>query len=103
MFPTNVLKSKFPRVINIGERKKVIVAQSCPTLCDLMNMGFSRQEYWISLPFPSPGDPSDPGFEPRSPVLQTDFLLSESPGKPNIQFTSFAQSCLTETDWDQMP
>jgi len=29
-------------------------------------MGFSRQEYWSGLPFPSPGDLPDPGIEPRS-------------------------------------
>ena len=32
-------------------------------------MGFSRQEYWSGLPFPSPGDLPDPGIEPRSPEL----------------------------------
>ena len=31
-----------------------------------LSMGFSRQEYWRGLPFPSPGDPPDPGIEPRS-------------------------------------
>ena len=45
-------------------------------------MGFSRQGYWSGLPFPSPGDLPDPGIEPRSPVLQTDALPSEPPGKP---------------------
>ena len=30
------------------------------------SMGFSRQEYRSGLPFPSPGDPPDPGIEPRS-------------------------------------
>ena len=35
----------------------------------LPSMGFSRQEYWSGLPFPSPGDPPDPGIEPRSPIL----------------------------------
>ena len=40
-------------------------------------MGFSRQEYWSGLPFPSPGDLPDPGIEPGSPALQTDSLLSE--------------------------
>ena len=35
-------------------------------------MGFSRQEYWSGLPFPSPGDLSNPGIEPGSPALQTD-------------------------------
>ena len=33
------------------------------------SMGFSRQEYWSGLPFPSPGDLPDPGIEPRSPTL----------------------------------
>ena len=41
------------------------------------SMGFSRQEYWSGLSFPSPGDLSDPGFEPRSPALQADALTSE--------------------------
>ena len=46
------------------------------------SMGFSRQEYWSGLPFPSPGDLPDPGIEPRSPSLQADALPSEPPGKP---------------------
>ena len=45
-------------------------------------MGFSRQEYWSGLPFPSPGDLPDSGIEPRSPTLQADALTSEPPGKP---------------------
>ena len=48
------------------------------------SMGFSRQECWSGLPFPSPGDLPDPGIEPRSPVLQADALLSEPPGKPLV-------------------
>ena len=44
------------------------------------NMGFSRQEYWSGLSFPSPGDLPDPGIEPKSPALQTDALPSEPPG-----------------------
>ena len=47
-----------------------------------LSMGFSRQEYWSGLPFPSPGDLPDPGIEPRSPALQADALPSEPPGKP---------------------
>ena len=43
-------------------------------------MGFSRQEYWSGLPFPSPGDLPDPGIEPGSPALQADSLLTEPPG-----------------------
>ena len=45
------------------------------------SMGFSRQECWSGLPFPSPGDLPNPGIEPRSPALQTDALPSEPPGK----------------------
>ena len=45
-------------------------------------MGFSRQEHWSRLPFPSRGDLPDPGIKPRSPTLQVDSLLSEPPGKP---------------------
>ena len=41
--------------------------------------GFSMQEYWSGLPFPSPGDLPDPGIESRCPALQTDSLPSEPP------------------------
>ena len=44
-------------------------------------MGFSRQEYWSGLPFPSPEDLSASGIESRSPELQEDSLWSEPPGK----------------------
>ena len=57
-----------------------LVARSCPTLstpwtvvCQApLSMGFSKQEYWSGLPFPSPGVLPDPGIEPRSPALQAD-------------------------------
>ena len=45
-------------------------------------MGFYRQEYWSGLPFPSTGDLPNPGIEPGFPLLQTDSLPSELPGKP---------------------
>ena len=48
-----------------------VLAQWCPTLCDPvdctlqapLSMGFSRQEYWGGLPFPSPGDLPSSGIE----------------------------------------
>ena len=46
------------------------------------SMGFSRQEYWRGLSFPSPGDLPNPGIEPGSPALEADALTSEPPGKP---------------------
>ena len=48
------------------------------------SMGFSRQECWSGLPFPSPGDLPDPGIEPGSPALQADALPSEPPGKLSV-------------------
>ena len=74
----------------LRQRKKVKVKSlSRVRLCDPMDcvayrappsVGFSRQEYWSGLPFPSPGDLPDPGIEPGSPTLQADALSSESPG-----------------------
>ena len=46
-----------------------------------LSVGFSRQEYWSGLPFPSPGDLPHPGIEPKSPALHVDALLSELLGK----------------------
>ena len=58
-------------------------------------MGFSRQEYWSGLPFPSPGALPDPGIEPRSPALQADTLSSEPPGKTSLKHN--ARKIFTET------
>jgi len=45
-------------------------------------MGFSRQEYWSGMPFPSPEDIPDPRIEHGSPALQADSLPTELRGKP---------------------
>ena len=47
-------------------------------------MGFSKQEYWSGLPFPSPGDLPNPGIEPMSPALAGGFFSAEPPGKPSL-------------------
>ena len=68
---------------------KVLVAQSCLTLCDFMDcslpdsydLGFSSQGYWSGLPFPSPGGLLDPEMELGSPALEADSLPSEPLGK----------------------
>ena len=62
-----------------------VVAESCPTVatpwtvaCQVpLSVGFSRQECWRRLPFPSPGDRPDPGIEPRSLALQAKSLPTE--------------------------
>ena len=46
-----------------------------------LSMGFFRQGYCSSLPFPSPGDLLDPGIKPRSLALQVHSLPTELPGK----------------------
>ena len=77
------------------------VYQSCPTLCNpmdhscqaLLSREFSRQEYWSTLSFPSPGDHPDPDIEPSSAASQADSLLSEPPRKP----------CSTQTSYSNVP
>ena len=49
----------------------------------LLSIGFSRQEYWSGLPFPSPGDLPNPGIKSTSPVLASVFFTTEPPGKPS--------------------
>ena len=49
------------------------------------SMGFSRQEYWSGLPFPSPRDLPDLGIEPGSPALQVDPLPTEPPGQRTMK------------------
>ena len=50
-------------------------------------IGFSRQEHWNGLPFPSPGDLPDPGIgtlSPETPTLAVQFFTTELPGKPSV-------------------
>ena len=58
-----------------------------------LSMGFSRQEYWSGLPFPSPGDLPDPGIEPGSPAFQADALPSEPPGIPSSTVLTKSTVC----------
>ena len=61
-----------------------------PVDCSLpapLSMGFSRQEYWSGMPFPSPGDLPDQRIEPaslESPVLAGRFFTTVPPGKPHL-------------------
>ena len=94
-----------------------LVAKSCPTLVTprtvahqtSLSIGFSRQECWNGLPFPSPGDLPDPGIEPGSPALQADSLLTEPLGKPYIYIYMcvcvcvYSESCSVMSDSLQPP
>ena len=63
--------------------------QSHPTLVTLwtvahqapLSVGFSRQEYWSGLPFPSLGHCPNPGVKPIPPTLAGGFFTTEPPGK----------------------
>ena len=73
-----------------------LVAKSCLTLatpwtvaCQApLSMGFSRQEYWSRLPFPSPGDLPQPGIKLRSPALQAISLPQSHQGSPLLKVGS---------------
>ena len=73
---------------NVKLYYKIEVAQSCLTLCDpiacqvLASMGFSRQEYWSGLPFPSLKDLPNPGIEPGSLALKAYSSPADPQGKP---------------------
>ena len=80
---------------------------SCSILCDPMDCslpgclsrGFSRQEYWSGLPFPSLGDLPNPGIQPVSPALPGGSFTTEQPGKhSNTYCCSVAKSCPTLCD-----
>ena len=51
-----------------------------------LSMGFSRQEYWSGLPFPSPGYLPYPGIKPVSPALAGGFFIAEHQGTENTAF-----------------
>ena len=63
------------------QKWKVVVGQSCQTLCDPMDCsppGSSvhgiLQEHWNGEPFPSPGVFPNPGMEPSPPAFQADIF-----------------------------
>ena len=89
-----------------------IVFQLCMCLCSavsksvtpwtiacqaLLSTGFSRQEHWSGLPFPTPGDLPDPGIKPGSPVLIGRFFITVPPEKPRL----FQLQVLSNLNTDQ--
>ena len=48
------------------------------------SMGFSRQDHWSGLPFPSPGDLTDPGIKPASPALVDGFFTTREAPKMSL-------------------
>ena len=68
-----------------------LLSKSCPTLaipwtvaCQApLSMGFSRQEYWSGLPFPSPRDRPDTEIKPISHALASGLFITEPSGNPS--------------------
>ena len=63
-----------------------------------LSVGFSRQEYWSGLSFPSPGDLPHPGIEPVSPILAGGFFTTEPPGKPEGLIHAFHNYLVLKRD-----
>ena len=87
-----------------------LVAKSCPILCNPwtvahqapMSMGFSRQEYWSGLLFPSPGDLPYPGIEPTtpaSPALAGGFFTTKPPIELQCAHQALTNLQLTKELW----
>ena len=79
------MKVKALRRVRLFATPWTVACQAPPS------MGFSRQEYWSWLPFPSPGDLPNPGIEPGSPTLQADTLTFEPPGRSDIDLYKYSQ------------
>ena len=70
-----------------------------------LSMGFSRQEYWSGVPFPSPGDLPDPGIKPGSPTLQAVTWPSEPPknGRWSLKPHAYTDGRYTECFLKDLP
>ena len=78
----------------------------CTVACQApLVIGFSKQECWNGLPFPSPGDLPDPGIESGSPALQADSLQTELPGKhPNgLEWVNLTQMTIVSSTMGKSP
>ena len=67
------MKVKFLSHVQLLATTPWTIAHQAP-----LSMGFSRQDYWNGLPFPSPGELLDPGIESGSLALLADSLLTET-------------------------
>ena len=61
-----------------------------------LSMGFSRQEHWSELPFPSLGDLPDPGIERKSPASADRFFTTAPPRKPYTMYFSIADDVFSD-------
>ena len=83
-----------------------VCAQSCPTLCNLMNytahqaplfMGFSSKVYWSGVPFPPPGYLPDPGIKPESSASAGGFFITWATWEANIDVYAYTYVHVTKS------
>ena len=84
--PSRKVKVKSLSRVRLFAAPRTVAYQASPS------MGFSRQEYWSELPFPSPGNFPNPGIKLQSSILEADALTSESPGKPSYKQKQLSSS-----------
>ena len=89
-FTFTSMKWKWSRSVVSDSATPWTVAHQAP-----LPMGFSRQEYWNGLPFPSPADFRDPRIKPASLALTSRFFTTEPPGK----WKSLSHVWLFATPW----
>ena len=85
--------------------KGVLVAQSCPVLCNPMDYSLPAssvheilQARILECSLPPPGYFIDPGIKPGSPALLADSLLSEPPGKPT--YVTYLEINVSNRTWE---
>ena len=88
LFEVHVTKGSFSCWLSAPHQMRVCSVTATPctaTYQALLSVGFPRQEYWSRLPFPLPGDLTDPGNKPTYPALTGRFFIIEALGKPSHQ------------------
>ena len=97
---SSILSWKIPWTEEPGGLQSIVIVKLLSLVCLFetpcigahqvpLSMEFSRQEYWVGLPFPTPKDLPDPGIELLSlaaPALAGEFFTTEPPGKPSLNF-----------------
>ena len=84
-----VIHTYWENAHNVVVVESLSLTLATPQTCQAaLSMGFSRQEYWSGLPFPSPGDLPHPGIKSGSPALQADSFLTKLCGKPYFYIIS---------------
>ena len=93
-----VIQKPFVITVQLLSHVRLFVAPWTEAREAPLSMGFSRQEYWSGLPFPSLRDLPNSVIKPMSPALAGGYFTAEPPGKPyrghRIVFYECSHSCI---------